>query len=461
MRVLVATRGVSVFSVFSSIIEELLDEGAQVRLLFDRDWSGDSFSDAVNSFAEANENLEVGWLEPGSGVRQRCEFVAREFRSYASYETRGRVHGLYVSRQRRYLNGLFPRKFQRLLERSHLWDLVGKSKLAFRAAGFLDSRIPPNKAIIQDIQSFNPDVVLATPTNLRYATEAGYLKAARHLGIPTVVPVFTWDNLTTKGLIPIIPDRLLVWNKTHEKEAIEVHNIPPANIKIVGSSMFDKWFDSAISPLDRAQFEQDIGLPKDVRYVLYMGSSVNIAGDEGCIAVDLADAMEAKLGPGMNGMKIVVRPHPANEKTFQEISDPRVIVWLRGEDRLPDTPADFSLYLAFLKYADCVVGINTTGMVDAAIHGENVITLNLPRFHGSNAREAEHIKTIASSGIFFDADTLEIAATKIVDAASGERIVDQKLRTDFIEKFVRPRGNNVTAGSVAAKEIINLAHTND
>jgi hypothetical protein len=37
MKVLVVTRGVGTFSVFRSIVDELLSEGAEVRLIFDKE----------------------------------------------------------------------------------------------------------------------------------------------------------------------------------------------------------------------------------------------------------------------------------------------------------------------------------------------------------------------------------------------------------------------------------------
>ena len=43
--------------------------------------------------------------------------------------------------------------------------------------------------------------------------EADYIHAARSMGIPTIGYVNSWDNLTSKGTIHVLPDQLIVWNE--------------------------------------------------------------------------------------------------------------------------------------------------------------------------------------------------------------------------------------------------------
>ncbi|NQW15911.1 MAG: hypothetical protein HQ478_00325 [Chloroflexi bacterium] len=428
-------------------------------MLFDREWSEEEFPDTLVKLDTLEHRLELGWLKPTANLKTLCEYVLREFRSYVSYQRRSTGHNYYLQRQQRYLTRLFPRNIGRVLKLLHTWDVAARVAPLNGLAKLADRAIPPHRAILSDIKAYDPDVVVVTPATLRYAAEIGYLKAARHLNIPTVIPVFSWDNLTTKGLIPFTPDRLLVWNKSQRSEAQKIHGIKRSNIEIIGSPLFDKWFDRKVEPLDRREFESAVGLGRNARFVLYMGSSANIAGDEGRVPVDLANAIRTQSEALTGEVMVLVRPHPANEGTFQDIQDPRVVVWLRGENKLPDTPAEFALYLAFLEYAECVVGINTTGMVDAAIYGQQVITLDLPRYRGSNAREADHIKIIADSRIFFDAQSLEEVADKITEKMTGNRIVPEKCVEDFITMYVRPRGRHLRAGRLAAEEITGLARS--
>jgi hypothetical protein len=68
-------------------------------------------------------------------------------------------------------------------------------------------------------------VVLVTPLVELGSDQPDWIKSARALGIPVGFPVFSWDNLTTKGVLHVQPDRLFVWNDIQRREAIEYHNV--------------------------------------------------------------------------------------------------------------------------------------------------------------------------------------------------------------------------------------------
>ena len=75
----------------------------------------------------------------------------------------------------------------------------------------------------------NPDIVLVSPL-VRFGSEqSDWVKSAKALGIPVGFPVFSWDNLTTKGIIHVAPDRVFVWNDVQKREATQYCGIPAAN----------------------------------------------------------------------------------------------------------------------------------------------------------------------------------------------------------------------------------------
>ena len=52
------------------------------------------------------------------------------------------------------------------------------------------------------------------------------LKSARALGIPAGIFVTSWDNLTNKGSLKFVPERVFVWNEVQARDAVELHRIP-------------------------------------------------------------------------------------------------------------------------------------------------------------------------------------------------------------------------------------------
>src|SRR5437867_4144724 len=85
---------------------------------------------------------------------------------------------------------------------------IGLARMAERC-------LPVNDAMIAFLRDLKPDIVAVSPLVIIGASgahETELIKAARTLGIPTAVAVASWDHLTSKGLIRIVPDAVMVWN---------------------------------------------------------------------------------------------------------------------------------------------------------------------------------------------------------------------------------------------------------
>src|SRR5688572_13049811 len=147
---------------------------------------------------------------------------------------------------------------------------------------------------------------------MRESEEIEYIKAARAVGIPSVVGVLSWDNLTTKGLFHVLPDLVLVWNRTQQEEAVRIHGIPAERAVITGSPFFDKWFDAERLLMDRDAFCRRVGLESRRPFLLYLGSTSNIAADETWLVSELARRMREHPDPEVRDTAILARPHPQN-----------------------------------------------------------------------------------------------------------------------------------------------------
>src|SRR5581483_2349612 len=146
------------------------------------------------------------------------------------------------------------------------------SDRVIRAAARLEHAIPTSPEIDRYIRDRKPDVVVATPVVNRASTQVDLLKSARRLGIPAATLVASWDNLTNKGLLKWVPERVFVWNEQQRREAIELHGIPPDRVVATGAPLFDRWFERRPST-DRAEFLGRVGLDPATPYVLYTCSN--------------------------------------------------------------------------------------------------------------------------------------------------------------------------------------------
>ena len=102
---------------------------------------------------------------------------------------------------------------------------------------------PDDPAIKSFIEKHSADIVLVSPLVLFNSPQVDYIKSARALGIPTAFCVASWDNLTNKGQIRELPDRVIVWNRSQVEEAVTLHGVPRSRVVFTGAQSFDHWFE--------------------------------------------------------------------------------------------------------------------------------------------------------------------------------------------------------------------------
>jgi hypothetical protein len=95
-------------------------------------------------------------------------------------------------------------------------------RLLRRMLKTLDRAVPHHPEIEQFVRACAPDVVLVTPLSNPARRKRMYVRAARAVGVPVALCVYSWDNLTNKGLIHDPVDVVTVWNDAMKQEAISL-----------------------------------------------------------------------------------------------------------------------------------------------------------------------------------------------------------------------------------------------
>ena len=121
-----------------------------------------------------------------------------------------------------------------------------------------DRAIPLSKGVQQLVRENDPDVVLVTPHLMPSSTDAHYARSAQATGVPTAICVPSWDNLSSKQLLRVVPDLVTVWNDVQKDEAIRLHGVPADRVVATGAQCFDHWF--GWPPRPREEFCASIGL---------------------------------------------------------------------------------------------------------------------------------------------------------------------------------------------------------
>jgi hypothetical protein len=314
-------------------------------------------------------------------------------------------------------------------------------------------RVTPASAAIKNwLRAENPSVLVVSPANLRHSEDVEVLKAARTLGIKTVVPIVSWDNTSTKGLFHIYPDLMLAWNEAHRDDLVNYHHVNPRRILVTGAPFFDKWFDIAEPIEPRQPFLARIGLDPERPFVLYLGSSANIAKDETWLIRELKDAFQRHADPRLRAMQILFRPHPANWRIGLPLLQEGIAMWPR-EGTLPDDAASFADFRNSLEHAACVVGINTSGMLDAIVYGRAVVSPLVEMYRFTQGKAEHFVRMLQMNAIVAARDPGE-AAEKVLAIVDGQDASAENRRA-FVTRYLRP--HRIGAGECQARAILAFA----
>ncbi len=318
----------------------------------------------------------------------------------------------------------------------------------------LEQAIPTSRRITRYVAALQPDLVLASPVIEFASSQIEYLKSARRLGIRTGVCVASWDNLTGKGLVRFVPDRVFVWNDIQRTELEELHGIPADRVVLTGAQRFDEWFERTPST-SREQFARSVGLDPDAPYVLYLCSSPFIAPNEVDFVRRWGAAIRGSGSPLLGRVGLLVRPHPQNARQWRGVDLTELgnaTVWPSGGAQ-PDAGEARAGYFDSLAHSACVVGINTSGLIEAGIVGKSVLTVLDPEFAGTQAGTL-HFQYLRweNGGLLRVASSLEEHLGQL-DQALEHGPDDAQQVARFVERFCRPHGRDRPAAPLLADGI--------
>ena len=433
------------FRNFDSVLRELAARGHVIHLAVERE-TEDGRPLVEGLMTEYPENISVS-IAPGRALDD-WSWIANRLR-----------HGLEYLRYQHALFDDTPMLRERSRERTPglfvaMADAVGRYARWTRrpveaVLRWLERSVPDDPARRAFVEGEKPDVVLLTPLISLGSSQIDYLRAARSLGVPTALCVWSWDHLSSKALIRELPDRVFVWNDTQKGEAMDLHDVPAGRIVVTGAQCFDKWFGRAPSR-DRETFCRQIGLPADRPILLYVCSAPFSGSEpEAPFVLDWIRRIRTSGSPRLRDTPILVRPHPSRRPEWDGLDlRPFADVALWGSDPVSsDARAD---YFDSLFHSAVVVGLNTSAFIEAAILGRPVHTILLPEWYESQMGTV-HFRYLfeAGGGLLTSATSFDEHLRQLDDALAHP---STEVRP-FVRAFVRPRGLDVAATPVFVEHV--------
>lgn len=321
--------------------------------------------------------------------------------------------------------------------------VLSGSRLLNRLVRFLYRRLAPTDLLKAHFERYAPTHLFST--DVFDPMDVLFLKEARSRGVKTIGMVRSWDNCWSKGLMPVIPDRLLTNNRIIKEEAVALHDVPADRVAAVGLPQFDAFVNEPRTP--REAFFRSIGVDSAKRLIVFAPAGSILSDTDWQVCGILAEGLErGRIRPDVH---VFVRNHPHHPADLSRFTgNPSFTIQNPGQAfdanaKNAELAPDEQRFLAdLLFHADLVLWIATTLGLDAAVYDKpqimisfdgterKVYTRSVARYH-----DEDHMRKLIATGGVRVARTAEglydaigaYLADPSLDREGRRRIVEEQL----------------------------------
>lgn len=240
----------------------------------------------------------------------------------------------------------------------------------------LDAKFFPDTSFNELFDKYSPSAVFSPHVQF----DVHLLKQARQRKILSFGMPISTDTMTTKGMIRVKSDYLLVWNEIMKGEAVKFNTYKPENVFLVGIPQYDFSFEKR-GLMSREEFFAKAKLDPNKEFILYASEATDSEDD-----AEMVKYLVEGLRSGIikENVSILVRPHPRDwrKDTFEllkgidevVVDDPRsnTDIFL---DRWYPSMENIVWLVNSIYHSKLVIMMGSTMGLDATCFGKPVISL--------------------------------------------------------------------------------------
>ncbi len=418
---------------FESVIRTLSERGHEVVLLADEDdaFGGQSLAKDLSLLPGVSHERTPSysgqpWFILARKIRQGLDYLRFLDRRYAPFT---KLRQRAEARAPRFVTGLM---------RVPMLPVLGIRQILMSVLTVIEEGMPRLEAMDKFLDLARPDVILFGSVTHPRAAQIDHLRSARAKNIPSGVCVYSWDHLSSKAKVRVVPDRLFVWNETQRNEAVSLHGIPVDRVVVTGAQVYDQWFNRSPSR-SREKFLLDMRLPPDRPFVLYVCSAMTPDPNEAKFVRRWVESIRDSTHPRLQNVGVIVRPHPERRREWENVvwSDLGPLVITGSNPIEASAKAD---YFDALAYSEAVVGIVTSAFLEAAVVGRPVLTITPPEFqpHQAGMLHFRYLVEI-EGGLLKVGSDLNEHVRHLENTFDGD-VAHRAQQQRFLRAFVRPLG---------------------
>lgn len=322
-------------------------------------------------------------------------------------------------------------------------------KYFLRLARRLDYYLVANHAYDGFFERYKPDLVFLA--NIFFEPEVHFLRAAKHYGVKNIAFINSWDKVTARCVLRLLPDKLVVFNDIVKDEVIRYDDVREEDIFVGGIPQYDIYFRPEVSV--RETFCRRFGLDPKKKFIVYAphGSSYS---DSDWDIIDLLYSLNREGSFGKD-VEILVRFHPYDVVDKTEIKkrpylkydysgvrfSSKIAYYQRGDDWDMDI-SELSRLRDALYHMSLLICYASSLSIDAAIFDRPVLNINfelkpesLFRYFRQYSQIAHYKKVLDTGGVRLVASPEELlSAAKhylenpSLDSPGRKRLVQEQCK---------------------------------
>jgi len=373
------------------------------------------------------ENIEIVGITPGESF----------FDSWIYF-----ISISLISVENLFVGGLLDRRMYLKFYLAHfIHQVFGKFYASKTALRFIASVLSKKNTYSDLFKQYKPDLVFST--DIYDTHDRDLIRESKKNGIPTIGMVRSWDNVTTKGVLLSVPERIIVPSDILKDELIEYNKIKPDKISVTGIPHYDE----CIKPrkISREQFFEKMGLDPNKKLILvapagtilykHDGEALKLLQElkrENAFSAPLQFLVRFPIGygiglDGFDGGGDFVFDSPGSNVSGGS-----------GEQKFSELTKGAALHLNdSLYYSDIIITLTSTIAIDAAVFDKPAIIYSIKKNKSDDIKKFlkyTHYKKF----INFNFTKLATSRAELIDYINGYLVnpdLDKDRRSELVGKY--------------------------
>jgi len=247
---------------------------------------------------------------------------------------------------------------------------------------WLDWVLVKDNNYIEYFKKYKPDLIF--PAHLFGDEELSMLRQAKKLKVKSIGLINSWDKLTSRCMIRLLPDKMIVHNEIMKQDAINFADMKASNIEVVGIPHYDIFVNQ--KPTLKKDFFKQAGININKRLVLICPLG-KYYSDVDVEMINIISDFQAKKIISED-LQIMVRFPPNDIVDRENIKNKDKLIFIEpgtrfslGASRRVDwdmNNKDIQFLLDSLFYMSLMISHVSTLSIDAAVFNKPVINYCLP-----------------------------------------------------------------------------------